>query len=53
MAMDSAAREFAVVVLLALLGVLLVALVVLAPWHPAEASLAPITGFITQTPPGR
>ena len=40
-------REFAVVLLVALIGVLLAAGVVLAPWHPAEATPAPITGFVT------
>ena len=46
---ESDVREFAVVLLVALIGVLLAAGVVLAPWHPAQATPAPITGFVTNS----
>lgn len=45
--MESDVREIAVVLLVALIGVLMAAGVVLAPWHPAQATPAPITGFVT------
>jgi hypothetical protein len=35
---ESATREIAVVLLVALIGLLVAGAVVLAPWHPAEAS---------------
>lgn len=44
---ESDVREIAVVLVVALIGMLLAAGVVLAPWHPAEATPAPITGFVT------
>jgi hypothetical protein len=37
--MESAAREIVLVVLVALGGVALAGVVVLAPWHPAHASV--------------
>jgi hypothetical protein len=40
-------REIAVVLAVALIGALLAAGVVLAPWHPAQATPAPVTGFVT------
>jgi len=46
---ESDVREFAVVLLVALIGVLLAAGVVLAPWHPAQANQTPITGFVTNS----
>jgi hypothetical protein len=49
---ESDVREIGVVLLVALIGVLLAAAVVLAPWHPAQATQAPVTGFVT-TPPGQ
>ena len=42
-------REIAVVLLVALIGALLAAGVVLAPWHPAQATPSPITGFVTNS----
>ena len=47
--METDVREIAVVLLVALIGVLLAAGVVLAPWHPAQATPAPITGFVTNS----
>ena len=44
---ESDVREIALVLLVALVGVLIAAAVVLAPWHPAQATPAPITGFVT------
>jgi hypothetical protein len=44
---DTDVREIAVVLVVALIGVLLAAGVVLAPWHPAQATPVPITGFVT------
>jgi hypothetical protein len=35
---ESATREIAVVFLVALIGLLVAAGIVLAPWHPAEAA---------------
>jgi hypothetical protein len=46
---ESDVREFAVVLLVALIGVLIAAGIVLAPWHPAEATQSPITGFVTSS----
>lgn len=46
---DSDVREIAVVLLVALIGVLIAAAVVLAPWHPAQATPAPIAGFVANT----
>lgn len=46
----NAIRELALVLVVALLGVLLAAAVVLSPWHPAEATQTPITGFVTRSP---
>ncbi len=43
-------QEIALVLLVALVGVLLAAAVVLAPWHPAEATQEPVTGFVTRMP---
>ena len=36
--MESATREIVVVLLVALIGLLVTAAIVLAPWHPATAS---------------
>lgn len=47
MLVESAVREFAVVLLVALIAVLIAAGIVLAPWHPAQATQAPITGFVS------
>ena len=49
MLVETDVREIAVVLLVALIGVLLAAGVVLAPWHPAQATPAPITGFVTNS----
>jgi len=46
---ESDVREFAVVLLVALIGVLIAAGVVLAPWHPAQATPSPISGFVTNS----
>jgi flagellar basal body-associated protein FliL len=48
---ESDVREIVVVLLVALIGVLLAAGVVLAPWHPAQATPAPapVTGFVTDS----
>ncbi len=45
--MESTAREIAVVLAVALLGLLLAGAVVLAPWHPAQA------GMVVQVHPPR
>lgn len=45
--MESDVREIMLVLAVALIGVAIAAAVVLAPWHPAQATQAPVTGFVT------
>ena len=45
--MESTTREIAVVLAVALIGLLLAGAVVLSPWHPAEA------GMVVQVHPPR
>lgn len=44
--MEAGVREIALVLLVALVGVLLAAVVVLAPWHPADAFQVPAEMFV-------
>jgi hypothetical protein len=46
---ESDVREIALVLLVALIGVLIAAGITLAPWHPAHAQPA-VTGFVTYLP---